>query len=328
VLITLLPFSSGVYCPSEHIWDVILSISCPSSASLTFGYVLSHYNVENSTKQQSNYYEPTQEAPLCRKRQHSKKNSHIKLKCQPLVEVEASSGVRAGPHNNSLGRAEGSSVVWARHRRRRILERARAHRTRSLRCLPPSQVQHQARAPSVEVVIPELNQPAVASSAVAATLPRARSKIRRLAGAFSAAVAGRRHKINRRPGAAGVSSAIQRQINLNRKLVEVVAAAAAFLAAQRTNRRRVAVSLGAAAERLRRERRFNHNRQVVDCSGTARRRPGRRVAQGPNLQRRVAFLVLVPPPVRVRVRERPGRVQQVFLEDNNRNNNNRRRRVG
>jgi hypothetical protein len=40
----------------------------------------------------------------------------------------------------------------------------------------------------------------------------------------------------------------------------------------------------------------------------------------------VAFLVLVPPPVRVRVRERLGRRRQVFLVDNNRNN--RRRRVG
>lgn len=269
-----------------------------------------------------------------------KKNSRIELRCQPLLEVEASLGVRAGragPHNNSLARAEGSSVVWARRRRRRILERARAHRARSLRCLAPSQVQHQARTlarvPSVEVGIPELNQLAVASSAAAAaTLPRARSKISRPAGAFSAAVAGRRHKINRRqPGAVGASSAIQRQTNLNRRLVEVEVAvgAGAFLAVaaaqQRTSRRRqVVVSLGAAAERLRRERRVNHNRRVVDCSGTPRRRPGRRVAQGPNLQRREAFLVLVPLPVRVR--ERLGRGRQVFSEDNNRNN--RRRRVG
>jgi hypothetical protein len=256
------------------------------------------------------------------------------------VEVEASLGVRAGqvgPHN-SLARAEGCSVVWARHQRRRILERARVHRT-SLRCLAPSQVQHQARTqarvPLVEVAIPELNQPAVASSAAAAaaTLPRARalSQIRRPAGAFSAAVAGRRHKIHRRPGAAGASSAIQRQTNLNRRLVEVAVGAGAFLAAvvaaqQRTSHRQVVVSLGAAAERLRRGRRVNHNRRVVDCLGAPpRRRPGRLVAQGLNLQRRAAFLVLVPPPVRVR--ERLGRARQVFLADNSRNNR-RRRRVG
>jgi hypothetical protein len=256
------------------------------------------------------------------------------------VEVEVSSGVRAGRaglHNNSLARAAGSSVAWARPRRRRILERARAlarvHKICRLRCLAPSQVQHQARTPArvplVEAAIPELNQLAVASSAAPATLPRARvpSKIRPPAGAFSAAVAGRRHKLNCRPGAAVASSAIQRQTNLNRR-VEVAAVAGAFLAAaamqQRTSRRQVVVSLGGAAER--RRPRVNHNRQVVDCLGTLRPRPGRRVAQGPNLQRRVAYLVLVPPPVRVRVRERLGRGRQVFSADNNRNN--RRRRVG
>lgn len=246
------------------------------------------------------------------------------------MEVEASLGVRAGPHNNnnSLARAEGSSVVWARRRRRRILERAQAHKTRSsLRCLARSQVRHrartQARVPLVEVAIPELNQPGVASSAAAAALPLARSQIRRQAEAFSAAVAGRRHRINPRPGAAGASSAIRRQTNLNRRLV-VGVSAGAFLAVaaaqQRISRssRQVVVSL-AAVEPLRRGRKVNHNRRAVDCLGTARRRLGRRVAQGC----RVDFLVLVPLPVRVRVRERLGRV---FSVDNNRNN--RRRRVG
>lgn len=86
--------------------------------------------------------------------------------------------------------------------------------------------------------------------------------------------------------------------------------------------------MGAAAERLRRGRRVNHNSRVADYLGTPRRRPGRRVAQGHNLQRRVAFLVLVPPSVRVKgVRERLGRGRQVFLADNN-NRSNRRRRVG
>ena len=254
--------------------------------------------------------------------------------------MEASLGVRAGragPRNNSLARAGGLFGGLGSSSTSANPGTSTGTPNPSFRCLAPSQVQHQARTqarvPLVEVAIQELNQPAVASSAAAATLPRARARrqISRPAGAFSAAVAGRRHKLNRRPGAARASSAKQRQTNLNHRLVEVAAAVVvAFLAVaaaqQRTSRRQVVVSLGAPAERLRRGRRVNHNRRVVDCLGTPpRRRAGRQVAQGPNLQRRVAFLVLVPPPVRVRVRERLGRGLQVFLVDNNRNNRRRRR---
>ena len=190
-------------------------------------------------------------------------------------------GVRAGPHNSNLARAEGSSVVWARLRRQRMLERAqaRAHKPRSYRCLAPSQVQHQARtqvrALSVEAAMPEFNQPAVASSAGAVTPLRSHSRTRQPAGAFSAAVAGPCHKINRRPEAEG-PSAVRRQTNLNCRQVEVAVGAflAVVAAQQRTSRRLVVVSLGAAPERLRRECRVNHNRRVVDCLGILQRRPG------------------------------------------------------